>query len=66
MAKKTEGKDGKVGSNYGGERYRIPWSAGLDAWVGSETGKTIHSPNATTFEPDIALHKGYDKLWDGK
>ncbi len=68
MAKhgKESGKKGKVGSDYPEDRYRIGWGAGLDHWGGSEKGKTVHSPNGTTFEPDISVHEGYGKLWEGK
>jgi len=65
MAKK-EGKGSLVGSDYSKERYTTPWDAGLDTTYGNKTSKSIHSPAASTFEPPLEIHSGYDKLWHGK
>jgi hypothetical protein len=57
----------KVGPDYPEELYRLPWGAEMDSFHGDKTGKTMHTPNATTFAPEIPLHeKGYDELWKGK
>ncbi len=60
----AEGSETKVGPDYSEERYRVAWGGGLDHVVGNEERKTIYSPNGTTFEPDIAVHEGYNKLWE--
>lgn len=60
-------KSSKVGPDYAEGRYEVPWNASVDSgWFGGETGKSVHSPAQTTWDPPMSIHDGYDKLWHGK
>lgn len=64
MAKKNS-KEALTGRDYPLEKFIAPWNEG-DRWYGNEKDKAINTPNGTTWDPDIAVHDGYDNLWKGK
>lgn len=60
-------KSRNVGPDYPEDRFDLPWGGGVDSKYGNDTGKTVCSENATTFEGgDLPLHENYNDLWEGK
>jgi hypothetical protein len=61
------GKGALTGRDYSEDRYRNPVASGESFTFGTETGKTIYSPNGTTFDgAKLPIHDNYDELWKGE